>query len=101
MSHYAVTLRDKGAKKLISSSGGNAGLACTAAGVSLGLEVEVIVPTTTGDIIKSKIQSLASTHHLGIFQQLFLYLSFSLTLALRFLKYEVELFPKSFKKLRQ
>ena len=58
ISHYALKLRDGGAKKLISSSGGNAGLACTAAGVTLGLEVEVIVPETTGQIIKSKIQSL-------------------------------------------
>lgn len=62
ISHYALTLRDKGAKKLISSSGGNAGLACTAAGRSLGLEVQVIVPETTGEIIKSKIQSLVSSN---------------------------------------
>jgi L-serine/L-threonine ammonia-lyase len=55
-----VKLRDQGATKLISSSGGNAGLAISSVGSSLGMDVEVIVPESTKEVIITKIRSMGA-----------------------------------------
>lgn len=51
--HYA----QKGFKKFIACSGGNAGLAVAYAGRKLGIKVEVIVPSTTGKIIIERMEA--------------------------------------------
>ena len=47
----------KGAKKLISSSGGNAGYAVAWAGRTLGVPVTVVVPSTTGSRMRGLIEA--------------------------------------------
>ena len=47
MAHLCLALRAAGASRLVSSSGGNAGLAASTAGAALGLAVEVTAPDTT------------------------------------------------------
>jgi L-serine/L-threonine ammonia-lyase len=44
----------------VSSSGGNAGLACATIGVQLGLKVDVVVPTTTKELVIAKLKSLGA-----------------------------------------
>lgn len=46
----------RGARRFISSSGGNAGIAVAYAGRKLGIPVVVVVPETTTDTAKAKIQ---------------------------------------------
>ena len=57
VSHFCQTLQAGGSTKLISSSGGNAGHAVACAGRQLGMDVEVIVPTTTKPIMLDKIRA--------------------------------------------
>jgi len=56
MGYKAVSEVEKGARKFISSSGGNAGLAVAYAGLQLGIPVTVYVPENTG---KEAIDGLA------------------------------------------
>ena len=62
MAHLCATFHNAGCQKLISSSGGNAGLAVTtvAAG-KLGMTVSVIVPETTKPLVVAKLKSLGAT----------------------------------------
>ena len=61
MAHLCETFKtQKGTKKLISSSGGNAGLACATVGPKLGMEVSVIVPESTKPIVVNKLKSLGA-----------------------------------------
>jgi len=57
MAFMCATLQQRGVTHLISSSGGNAGLAASAAGRKLGMHVRVIVPTTTKKIMLDKIKA--------------------------------------------
>lgn len=54
--HACEVLAARGARRLLSSSGGNAGLAVAHAGRSLGLPVTVVVPETTLDRPKALIR---------------------------------------------
>lgn len=47
---------DRGAKRLISSSGGNAGLATAWAGRALGVEVLVVTPSTTSEPVRQRMR---------------------------------------------
>lgn len=49
----------RGARRLVSSSGGNAGIAVAYAGLQLGLPVEVVVPATTSQ----RARDLIALHH--------------------------------------
>ena len=60
MSHLCLSLKEKGIKKLVSSSGGNAGLAVSTVAASLDMAVDVIVPSSTKPMIISKLKSLVS-----------------------------------------
>ena len=53
--HACTHHRDRGAKRLVSSSGGNAGYAVAYAGRALGLPVTVVVPETTTERAKGLI----------------------------------------------
>jgi L-serine/L-threonine ammonia-lyase len=57
MAFMCATLQAKGVTDLISSSGGNAGLAASAAGRKLGMRVRVVVPETTKKIMIDKIKA--------------------------------------------
>ena len=57
MAYMCSTLKERGATSLICSSGGNAGHAVAAMGRRLGMQVKVIVPTTTKKIMLDKIAS--------------------------------------------
>jgi L-serine/L-threonine ammonia-lyase len=46
--------------RLMSSSGGNAGLAVATVGAKLGMPVDVVVPTTTKQMVIEKLQSLGA-----------------------------------------
>jgi L-serine/L-threonine ammonia-lyase len=61
MAHLCGTLELEGASKLISSSGGNAGLAVATVGPKLGMAVSVIVPETTKPFVIQKLESLGAT----------------------------------------
>ncbi|CAM2151269.1 L-serine/L-threonine ammonia-lyase [Pararobbsia alpina] len=50
----------QGKRKLIAPSGGNAGIAAAYAGRELGMEVEVIVPTTTPEATRARIRALGA-----------------------------------------
>jgi L-serine/L-threonine ammonia-lyase len=54
--HACEVLAARGARRLLSSSGGNAGLAVAYAGRRLGLPVEIVVPETTLDRPKALIR---------------------------------------------
>lgn len=60
MAHLCATLEKEGAQKLISSSGGNAGLAVATVGAQLGMSVSVIVPETTKPLVIAKLESLGA-----------------------------------------
>jgi L-serine/L-threonine ammonia-lyase len=61
MAHLCHTLQqEKGVQQLISSSGGNAGLAVAVAGAQLVMQVQVIVPTTTKQLVIDKLQRLGA-----------------------------------------
>lgn len=50
----------QGKRRLIAPSGGNAGIAAAYAGRELGMEVEVIVPTTTPEPTRARIRALGA-----------------------------------------
>ena len=54
--HACQSYASGGARRFISSSGGNAGIAVASAGRQLGLPVVVVVPETTTDLAKSLIE---------------------------------------------
>jgi len=61
MGHLCRTLQsEKGVTNLISSSGGNAGLAVATVGRQLGMSVQVVVPETTKPIVVDKLRSLGA-----------------------------------------
>eukprot|EP00547_Thalassionema_nitzschioides_P007685 CAMPEP_0194219492 /NCGR_PEP_ID=MMETSP0156-20130528/26107_1 /TAXON_ID=33649 /ORGANISM="Thalassionema nitzschioides, Strain L26-B" /LENGTH=335 /DNA_ID=CAMNT_0038949175 /DNA_START=107 /DNA_END=1114 /DNA_ORIENTATION=- len=60
MAHLCANLLEQGVKRLVSSSGGNAGLAVATIGKKLGMEVSVIVPQTTKPIVIEKLKSLGA-----------------------------------------
>ena len=61
MGHLCLTFQSvQGAARLISSSGGNAGLAAATVGRELGMEVSVIVPETTKDLVIEKLRGLGA-----------------------------------------
>jgi L-serine/L-threonine ammonia-lyase len=60
MAHLCHTLQDQGFTKLVSSSGGNAGLAVATIGKELDMKVSVIVPETTKSLVVNKLRSLGA-----------------------------------------
>jgi L-serine/L-threonine ammonia-lyase len=60
MAHLCHTLQLEGVQKLVSSSGGNAGLAVAVAGKQLGMQVAVVVPVTTKQMVIAKLQGLGA-----------------------------------------
>lgn len=61
MAHLCHTLQEEqGVTEIISSSGGNAGLAAATVGQMLGLKVQVIVPKTTKALVIEKLKSLGA-----------------------------------------
>ena len=60
MAHLCATFQKEGTTELISSSGGNAGLAVATVGARLGLGVSVIVPETTKRLVINKLESLGA-----------------------------------------
>jgi L-serine/L-threonine ammonia-lyase len=58
MAHLCATYSRRGVTELISSSGGNAGLAVATVGGRLGMDVHVVVPTTTKPLVIEKLRSL-------------------------------------------
>jgi len=61
MSHLCATYYHEGTQELVSSSGGNAGLAVATVGEKLGMPVSVIVPDTTKLVVLAKLRSLGAT----------------------------------------
>ena len=62
MAHLCdILYHQKGTRKLISSSGGNAGLAVATVGGKLGMEIDVIVPKTTKALVIEKLKSLGAS----------------------------------------
>jgi L-serine/L-threonine ammonia-lyase len=61
MAHLCATFHKAGVTQLISSSGGNAGLAVATVGAQLGMSVSVVVPETTKPMVIAKLQSLGAT----------------------------------------
>lgn len=57
MAALCTHLKDAGAARLVSSSGGNAGLACASAGRVLGMDVTVVVPKTTKPLMLEKMRA--------------------------------------------
>jgi L-serine/L-threonine ammonia-lyase len=60
MAHLCRTLQQQGVKQLISSSGGNAGLAVATVAQQLNMIVQVIVPKTTKPIVVEKLKHLGA-----------------------------------------
>ena len=60
MAHLCTTLQKDGISSLVSSSGGNAGLAVATVGKRLGMNVKVIVPKTTKELVIQKLRSLGA-----------------------------------------
>jgi L-serine/L-threonine ammonia-lyase len=60
MAHLCATFEKEGVTELISSSGGNAGLAVATVGGQLGMSVSVIVPETTKPLVIAKLESLGA-----------------------------------------
>jgi len=56
MANLCLSMQRCGTTKLVSSSGGNAGLACATVGKRLGMAVDVIVPETTKAMVVTKLQ---------------------------------------------
>eukprot|EP00592_Proboscia_alata_P004225 CAMPEP_0194371848 /NCGR_PEP_ID=MMETSP0174-20130528/20221_1 /TAXON_ID=216777 /ORGANISM="Proboscia alata, Strain PI-D3" /LENGTH=414 /DNA_ID=CAMNT_0039150085 /DNA_START=9 /DNA_END=1253 /DNA_ORIENTATION=- len=61
VAHLCQTLHASGTTKLISSSGGNAGLAVATVGKALGMTVQVIVPETTKPMVLEKLRGLGAS----------------------------------------
>jgi L-serine/L-threonine ammonia-lyase len=60
MAHLCSSLKQEGVTEVISSSGGNAGLAVATVGAKLGMSVSVIVPETTKPLVIAKLESLGA-----------------------------------------
>jgi L-serine/L-threonine ammonia-lyase len=60
MAHLCATFEKEGVTELISSSGGNAGLAVATVGHQLNMSVSVIVPETTKPLVIAKLESLGA-----------------------------------------
>lgn len=60
MAHLCATFEKEGVTELISSSGGNAGLAVATVGHQLNMSVSVIVPQTTKPLVIDKLESLGA-----------------------------------------
>lgn len=60
VAHLCQTLHEQGVTKLVSSSGGNAGLAVATIGKRLLMSVSVIVPETTKPLVVSKLKALGA-----------------------------------------
>jgi L-serine/L-threonine ammonia-lyase len=61
MAHMCHTVyTEKGVERIISSSGGNAGLAVATVAPQLGMAVDVYVPETTKSVVVEKLQSLGA-----------------------------------------
>jgi len=60
MGRSCETAKRRGAKRLVCSSGGNAGLAIAYAGRELGLSVTVVVPETTSEFMRAKIRDVGA-----------------------------------------
>jgi L-serine/L-threonine ammonia-lyase len=58
MAHLCATFKKQDVGEVISSSGGNAGLAVATVGAQLGMSVSVIVPETTKPLVIAKLESL-------------------------------------------
>ena len=61
MAHLCQELSQSGVTKIISSSGGNAGLAAATVAQQLHLECTVVVPVTTKQLVVDKLESLGAT----------------------------------------
>lgn len=61
MAYLCLELKEAGVQRLISSSGGNAGLAVATVGARIGIPVDVIVPKTTKEMVIAKLQSLGAS----------------------------------------
>jgi L-serine/L-threonine ammonia-lyase len=57
----ATAARDAGATALVSSSGGNAGLATAVAGRALGLPITIVTPQTTSAAMRDKLRAEGAT----------------------------------------
>lgn len=60
MAYLCLALQARGVSKVVSSSGGNAGLACATAAGRLGMSVEVVVPDTTKPMVVARLRSLGA-----------------------------------------
>lgn len=60
MACLLISLRDQHYRRVVSSSGGNAGLAVATLGPALGLGVHVVVPQTTKELVVQKLESLGA-----------------------------------------
>lgn len=61
MAHLCLELSKQGVTKIISSSGGNAGLAAATVAQQLQLDCQVVVPITTKQLVVEKLESLGAT----------------------------------------
>lgn len=52
-----------GARAIVASSGGNAGMAAAWAGKKLGVPVTVFVPKTTGEVMRARLRQIGATVH--------------------------------------
>jgi len=60
MTHLARHYQAQGAQKLVSSSGGNAGYSAAWAARELDMPITVVVPETTGEQVRTRIQQLGA-----------------------------------------
>jgi L-serine/L-threonine ammonia-lyase len=60
MAHLCQTFQQQGVTQLISSSGGNAGLAVATVAQQLNMSAQVIVPQTTTQLVVDKLKSLGA-----------------------------------------
>jgi L-serine/L-threonine ammonia-lyase len=60
MAHLCNILKHQGTQRLISSSGGNAGLAVATVSKQLDMQCEVVVPTITKQLVLDKLESLGA-----------------------------------------
>jgi len=55
---------ESGAKKIIASSGGNAGLAAAYTASQLGINATILVPKTTGESVISKLKYIITINYI-------------------------------------
>jgi L-serine/L-threonine ammonia-lyase len=61
VAHLCQTLSAQGVTRVISSSGGNAGLAVATVAPQLGMDVEVYVPETTKQIVVQRLEAMGAS----------------------------------------